>query len=67
MSKRLPVVFRDVDVCPVCGAWASIRKTRNGKSVVDDRTGCRRIYAACARCGASVVVQYRPPELDARC
>lgn len=51
-------ITRTVEVCPHCGAWDSFRKGRSGKSVVDGRTGLRRIYGECRACGGPLIVQY---------
>jgi len=55
-------ITRKVEVCPFCGAWDSFRKGRGGKSVVDPRTGLRRIYGECRICGGMIIVQYAAPE-----
>ena len=60
MGSKMTVktITRRIETCPWCGAWNSFRKGRCGKSVVDVRTGLRRIYGECRVCGKALVVQY---------
>ena len=57
---KAPVICRQVEVCPYCGAWDPFRKGRKGSSLTDKRTGLRRIYGKCRACGGKLVLQYVP-------
>lgn len=61
VRAKAPVLRRKVEVCPFCGAWDPFRKA-NGRSVIDRRTGLRRIYGECRVCRCSLVVQYTLPD-----
>ena len=56
--KKVPVIRRQVETCPYCGAWDPFRKGPKGLSITDKRTGLRRIYGRCRACGCKLVLQY---------
>jgi len=55
-----PVIRRQVEVCPACGAWDPFRKG-SGTSIIDRTSGLRRIYGECRHCGQKLILQYIPP------
>lgn len=55
---RTPVIRRQVETCPYCGAWDPFRKGRCGLTTVDRTTGLKRIYGRCRNCGKKLVLQY---------
>ena len=57
---KAPVIRRQVETCPYCGAWDPFRKGPNGRSLTDGRTCLRRIYGRCRACGGKLVLQYVP-------
>lgn len=50
-------IVRKVEICPKCGCWNPFRKG-NGRTMVDRKTGLRRVYGACRKCGEKMVVRY---------
>ena len=55
---KASVIYRQIEICPRCGAWESFRKGPSGKTLVDKRTGLKRIYGVCSKCETPLVVQY---------
>ena len=58
---RAPIIRRQVETCPFCGAWDPFRKGRGGHIVTDAHTGLKRIYGICRHCRRKLVLQYVAP------
>ena len=63
---RAPVIRRQVETCPFCGAWDPFRKGRGGLTVVNRTTGLKRIYGKCRNCGKKLVLQYVANEISVK-
>lgn len=55
---RTPVIRRQVETCPYCGAWDPFRKGCGGKVIVSAQTGLKRVYGECRFCRNKLVLQY---------
>lgn len=61
MAKDRQRIYRAVEVCRSCGGWNTFVKGGRGKIVYEKATGLKRVYGECRKCGAAMMVFYRPP------